>query len=96
MYHLLRQFIVLAETHNYRRASEKLFIRQPALSKNIKTLEEEFGGKLLERSNRGCSLTPYGLTLYKHAKAVENEMHTLQSEMNRSRLQQDNHLINFH
>jgi DNA-binding transcriptional LysR family regulator len=56
----LRYFAVLGEELNYRRAAEKLFITQPALSTAIKQLEHHFGVTLLRRDTRGVELTDLG------------------------------------
>ena len=56
----LRYFAVLGEELNYRRAAEKLFITQPALSTAIKQLEQQFGVSLLHRNTREVSLTDLG------------------------------------
>ncbi|NDL64113.1 LysR family transcriptional regulator [Acerihabitans arboris] len=57
---LLRAFVVLAETKNYREAAQRLFITQPALSKQIKTLEHELGVTLFVRGRHGALLTRPG------------------------------------
>lgn len=56
----LRYFAVLGEELNYRRAAERLFITQPALSTAIKQLEHTFGVQLFTRSTREVSLTTVG------------------------------------
>jgi DNA-binding transcriptional LysR family regulator len=56
----LRYFTVLGAELNYRRAAEKLFITQPALSTAIKQLEQQFGVALLRRSTREVALTDLG------------------------------------
>lgn len=56
----LRYFAVLAEELNYRRAAQKLFITQPALSTAIKQLEHQFGVALLRRNTREVALTDLG------------------------------------
>jgi DNA-binding transcriptional LysR family regulator len=56
----LRYFVVLGDELNYRRAAEKLFISQPALSTAIKQLEHQFGVALLRRSTREVALTDLG------------------------------------
>ncbi len=57
---LLRAFIVLAETQNYRAAALRLFITQPALSKQIRTLENDLGVTLFARGRHGAQLTHAG------------------------------------
>jgi len=56
----LRYFAVLGEELNYRRAAEKLFITQPALSTAIKQLEQQFGVVLFRRNTREVGLTDLG------------------------------------
>jgi DNA-binding transcriptional LysR family regulator len=56
----LRYFAVLGTELNYRRAAEKLFITQPALSTAIKQLEHQFGVVLFTRSTREVALTDLG------------------------------------
>ncbi|MBQ3625317.1 MAG: LysR family transcriptional regulator [Synergistaceae bacterium] len=50
----------IAQTKNFNRAAENLFISQPALTYQIKLVEEEIGFKLFDRSSRGAVLTPAG------------------------------------
>lgn len=54
----LRAFITLAETKSYREASQQLFVTQPALTKQIQTLERELGVQLFVRGRNGAQLTP--------------------------------------
>jgi len=56
----LRQFVVLAETLNFRRAAGLLHVSQPPLSVAIRKLEESFGAALFERSTRQVRLTEAG------------------------------------
>lgn len=56
----LRYFVALGEELNYRRAAEKLFISQPALSTAIKQLEHQLGAVLFIRSTRDVALTDLG------------------------------------
>ena len=56
----LRYFAVLGEELNYRRAAERLFITQPALSTAIKQLEQHFGVVLFNRNTREVALTDLG------------------------------------
>lgn len=50
----------LSRTLNFRRAAENLFMSQPSLSYQIKSLEDEVGFRVFERSGRGAVLTPAG------------------------------------
>lgn len=52
--------IELAKVENFSRAAENLFVSQPTFSYQIRTLEEEVGFRIFERSGKGASLTPAG------------------------------------
>jgi len=66
----LRYFIAVAEAENVSRAALKLHVSQPALSRQIRDLEEELGFKLLERSAKSVRLTEAGKTFQVEALAV--------------------------
>jgi DNA-binding transcriptional LysR family regulator len=66
----LRYFVAVAETRNISRAAQKLFLTQPALSRQIKALEEEIGQCLLERQAHSIRLTPAGEVLLLEAREV--------------------------
>lgn len=66
----LRYFVAVAEEKNFTRASEKLFIAQPPLSRQIQQLEEELGVTLFVRNSRPLKLTDAGNFFYGHAKQV--------------------------
>lgn len=66
----LRYFVAIAEEGSFTRAARRLFIAQPALSKQIHDLEEEIGVRLLVRSARGAALTVPGAELLEHARAL--------------------------
>ncbi|WP_042356406.1 LysR family transcriptional regulator [Bacillus rubiinfantis] len=51
---------VLAQEMNMRKASERLFVSQPALSQRLQSIEKDWGTKLFIRSQKGLSLTPAG------------------------------------
>ncbi len=77
----LKEFIVLAETGNYLQASENLFISQSSLSKHIKSLEEEVGVPLFDRSTRKVSLNKYGSTFLKYARQMLDVEYTLMRDL---------------
>jgi LysR family transcriptional regulator, benzoate and cis,cis-muconate-responsive activator of ben and cat genes len=66
----LRYFVAVAETGNISRAAQKIFLTQPALSRQIKALEEELGQCLLERQAHSVRLTPAGQTLLREAREL--------------------------
>ena len=66
----LRYFTTVAELGSVSRAAEKLFVAQPALSLQIRQLEEEIGARLLERLPRGVRLTPAGESFLEDARAI--------------------------
>ncbi|HZT22563.1 MAG TPA: LysR family transcriptional regulator [Verrucomicrobiae bacterium] len=66
----LRYFVAVAETSNISRAAQKLFLTQPALSRQIKALEDEIGQCLLERSAHSIRLTPAGDALLREAREL--------------------------
>lgn len=66
----LRYFVGVAELGSVSRAAEKLFIAQPALSAQIRQLEEELGVRLFVRLPRGVRLTQAGESFLGDAKAI--------------------------
>lgn len=57
----LKNFLALAEMLNFRKASEKALIAQPALSQQIKNLENEIGAQLFDRTKKQIKLTASGV-----------------------------------
>jgi DNA-binding transcriptional LysR family regulator len=66
----LRYFVAVAEQGNISRAAKSIFLTQPALSRQIKALEEEVGQCLLERQAHSIRLTPAGETLLREAREL--------------------------
>jgi DNA-binding transcriptional LysR family regulator len=67
---LLRYFAAVAEEGNLTRAAERLFVSQPALTKQIKQLESQLGVQLFARSRTGMTLTAAGQALAGRVPAV--------------------------
>ena len=66
----LRYFVAVAELNNVSKAAQKLRVAQPALSRQIRDLEDELGVPLLERTSRGVSLTEAGKVFAAEARDV--------------------------
>lgn len=67
---VLRSFITICKLGNITRASEALFISQPALTRQLQELEEEVGTKLLNRSTRNLTLTESGYLFLHRAEEI--------------------------
>jgi DNA-binding transcriptional LysR family regulator len=77
----LQYFLKLAEELHFKNAAEKLFIVQPALTKQIQNLEESLGVKLFERNKRNVVLTEAGHFLRKRAMRVMDELAEIKQQI---------------
>jgi DNA-binding transcriptional LysR family regulator len=66
----LRYFVVVGEEQHYGRASRRLRVAQPALSRQIQDLEEEVGFKLFDRLPRGVKLSVAGKLFLEDARRI--------------------------
>lgn len=80
----LRVFYAVAKRLNFTKASEELYISQPAVTKHIQELEKNLQTKLFDRNGTKIKLTPAGLVLLKYAEQsfdlyrnMETEIHQL-------------------
>ncbi|MCC6067731.1 LysR family transcriptional regulator [Ferrovum sp. PN-J185] len=73
----LRFSVAVAQERNFRKAAEKCFVSQPALSTAIQKLEEELGVKLFERSKSQVTLTAIGITIIAQAVTILEEIDKL-------------------
>jgi DNA-binding transcriptional LysR family regulator len=79
----LHCFIVLSNTLNYGKAARALFLSQPTLTFQIKSLEESLGVKLFDRSRRHVSLTDAGFAFREYAAEMLSTAEAAREHLNR-------------
>ena len=77
---LYRVFYVVAKHKHMTRASEELHISQPAISQSIKKLEDQLGGTLFLRSNKGMELTSEGVMFFDYVKGALELINNAENE----------------
>ena len=66
----MRGFLETARERSFTKAAEKLFLTQPAVSLQVKALEEKLGSRLFERRGKQVLLTEAGRLLYARAEEI--------------------------
>jgi DNA-binding transcriptional LysR family regulator len=79
--HQLRAFYLTVKHKSITKAAGILCVTQPAVSIQIKTLENYLGTKLAIKYDKAMSLTPPGKTLYRHAEKIFHLVEQMESEM---------------
>ena len=87
----LRQLAMIVRHHSFSKAAEQMGISQPALSKNIRTLERALGVQLLERGRFGAIPTAFGLALVRHADSIDAELRSASQEIEALRVARSGH-----
>ena len=77
----IRYFLDTAMTQHVTKSAERLHISQPALTKSIRSLEEELGVPLFTRSGRNIILTQYGIFLRDRLKPLISSLDNLTHEL---------------
>lgn len=77
----LRVFREVANQASFRRAAEVLYITQPAVTQQIKALEEELGSRLFDRSGGKVRLTAAGEVLLRYASEAETKLNRALEEI---------------
>lgn len=78
----LKYFLEVAKYNHFTIAADELCLSQSSLSKQIKSLEEELGIKLFNRSTRNMCLTPFGKEFLEFSKKVLKECDGIDSKIN--------------
>ena len=78
----LMKFLVVADTGTILSASDKLAMTQPALSRTISRLEDQFKGQLFERIPTGVRLTAFGSLVAERSRHVLREIELAEEEIN--------------
>lgn len=84
----LQMLVMLAEEMNMRKAAERLYVSQPALSQRLQSIEKSWGFKIFLRSQKGLTLTPAGEKVIQFARemvakeeAVREEISQMEGEV---------------
>src|SRR2546423_13698641 len=80
----LELFVAVVEEGSFTRAARRLGLAQPSLSQQVRALEEELGGPLIERLPRGLRLTPTGKAVLPEAQAALRSVQRAGSEARRA------------
>lgn len=79
----LKVFYTVAKRLNFTKAAEELLISQPAVTKHIKELENQFNLALFDRRGNKVLLSPAGEVLLKHTEAMQEIYRQLEFDLNR-------------
>src|SRR5699024_1188733 len=71
----------VAETLNFRRASEKVFLSQPALSRSVANFEQHIGLRIFERTNTSVTITHAGHQIIRLARNIVSEANSIEDEV---------------
>lgn len=77
----LKTIIQVAELGSLSKAADRLHIAQPALSRQVRMLEEELGVRLFDRHGRGMVVTEAGKDVLRHAHRVMNELDEIRASV---------------
>lgn len=78
----LKYFLMVSEVNSFTRAAERLYVSQPAVTNAVRTLEDELGIKLFDRSQKQAMLTPEGKIFYAHIDKIMQGISNTLNEIN--------------
>jgi LysR family transcriptional regulator, regulator of abg operon len=77
----IRDFVTVVECGSMRAAARRLGVSQPAVTKSVRSLEDELHVQLLGRNTRGVTLTESGRAFYPRARAAHTELRKAEQEV---------------
>jgi len=89
----LRQFLAVYELGSIGQAADKMLLTQPALSKSLRSLEDELGVRLFDRTPMGVVPTVFGDTLAMHAKGIEAQLRQAEAAIGALRGKAKGHVV---
>jgi len=89
----LRQFLAVYELGSIGQAADKMLLTQPALSKSLRSLEDELGVRLFDRTPVGVVPTVFGETLAMHAKGIEVQLRQAEAAIGALRGKAKGHVV---
>jgi DNA-binding transcriptional LysR family regulator len=82
----IEYFLRVAEEGHVGRAAKRLRVAQPAVSRQIKNLEDELGSRLFVRTPRGMTLSEPGAVFLEHAKKILASVSAAESAVRATKL----------
>jgi DNA-binding transcriptional LysR family regulator len=83
----IRYFVATAEEGSLGRAAQRLHVSQPPLTRQLRSLEDELGTTLFERTPKGVRLLPPGEIFLVHARRILAELDRARDEVQKARLE---------
>jgi DNA-binding transcriptional LysR family regulator len=77
----IRDFVTVVEAGSIRAAARKLGVSQPAITKSVRSLEEELHSRLVQRTPHGVVPTPQGRAFFARARVAHSELHKAEEEL---------------
>lgn len=84
----LEYFLMVSDLTSFTHAAERLYVSQPAVTNAVRTLEEELGIQLFDRSQRKVALTTEGKIFYRHIQNIMQGISNNTQRNQRSKISQ--------